>query len=179
MEERWESPDFQRDEGTVTLPDIGHAKAQHLPDTSQVHWRFDYAEDNDIPLRDRKNWDIFYEASQAVYQILQNAPHRSEEAQSWEHDLAPLLGVWFWENPPNREAFLESFYPNEFTFTYDRHEWRTEALQGDSVEWDDFAEPSDFAGLSFTYGGDPRWFYFHAAAHRQRQFILDRIPASW
>jgi hypothetical protein len=107
---------------------------------------------------------IIYEKLSAV------APNPSRNWETFSDKLKIAIG----ENETWKNAFPEVF------FSYSRFDWREAALCGDTVDWDDFDDESDFARLNLKWtGNDLKWFWFHKAAYEQRMFFTQKIPNSW
>ena len=93
--------------------------------------------------------------------------------ESWGN-LSERVGQCLQENSSWENTF------RDIEFQYSRFTWRAAALDGDSIDWDNFDDETDFIKLNFRYTGDDmRWLLFHKAAYEQRKLLEDKIPKSW
>jgi len=154
---------------SYAAPDVGHAEAGAFPDTPEIHWTARYANKKGRLVRD--NPREFLGAAEAIYRKLGTVSPKP--AANWEELSASL----------SRCFHKSSAWGNEFPdipFEYNRFTWRVAALNGDSVDWDDFDDETDFHKLAFQYtGNDMSWLLFHKAAHEQRIFLENKIPRAW
>jgi hypothetical protein len=151
-------------------PDVGHAEASTIPDTSNMDWKAKYA--NKTGKIERNNAQQFLEAAQEIYDALASVSGRAPAA--WDRLADEGLKPCF------REANnWENAFP-EIDFTYSRFTWRAAALSGDTLDWDSFDDESDFQKLEYDFtGNDMKWLLFHKAACEQRNSLQNKIPESW
>lgn len=157
---------------SYAAPDVGHSEASTIPDTMSIHWKASYSDRRKRPRKiDRNNSQEFMDASKIIHEKLSAiAPN---QPQNWDTFANPLKMAI-----EKNETWQNSF--PEISFSYSRFDWREEALCGDTVDWDDFDEKSDFAKLNLKWtGNDLKWFWFHKAAYEQRMFFAEKIPNSW
>lgn len=154
---------------SYVAPDVGHSEVMSLPDQLGKTWRAEYA--NKEGTVGRNNAEQFIEASSAIFEHLKVvAPGTGD---NWDDVRTRLMACL-----SKRENWRGAF--PELSFCYSRFDWREDALAGDSVDWDNFDDDTDFARLNLAAtGNDNRWFWFHKAAYEQRAFIEDRIPTRW
>ena len=106
-----------------------------------------------------------------IYKKLTSVSGKS--AASWD-ELSTKLSRCF-----HKSNAWENEFPG-IPFEYSRFTWRVAALSGDSVDWDDFDDETDFHKLTFEYtGNDMRWLLFDKAAYEQRILLENKIPTSW
>jgi len=154
---------------SYAAPDVGHAEAGTFPDTPDVHWTAKYANKMGSLVRD--NPYEFLGAAEEIYKKLTSVSGKS--AASWD-ELSTKLSRCF-----HKSNAWENEFP-DIPFEYSRFTWRVAALSGDSVDWDDFDDETDFHKLTFEYtGNDMRWLLFHKAAYEQRILLENKIPTSW
>lgn len=157
---------------SYAAPDIGHSEASTIPDTMSIHWKASYSDRRKRPRAiNRDNAQEFMDASKIIHEKLTAvAPNPSQTWDTFANKLKMTLG--------KNETWQNSF-PG-VSSSYSRFDWREEALCGDTVDWDDFDDESDFARLNLKWtGNDLKWFWFHKAAYEQRMFLAEKIPNSW
>jgi len=150
-----------------TLPDIGHAEAGGFPDISYLKWRFVKESGNEVYERD--NSQIFIEAAENILALFKGI----NELVEWDSIKQKLHECFSFEAENSEEKFkkFQRTFP-EIGFYYDENQWRTEALR--LVEKNKLAKMMD-KKPAFVIGNDKKWFYFHLAAHDQRNFALALI----
>jgi hypothetical protein len=149
------------------LPDIGHAEAGSYPDISNLKWRFVKESDNTVYEKD--NAQLFLEAAENIVKLLRGLNDLSE----WKLLENKLLECFLYENNDLDEKFkkFQRTFP-EIGFYYDDQQWRNEAIS--TIEKKKLINLVD-KRPSYVIGNDKKWFYFHLAAHDQRNFVLDLI----
>ena len=166
---RFSPVDIRRNIISYVAPDVGHTEAGFIPDATNIHWKATYSDKSKKPRTiKRDNVQEFMDAAKIIHEKLSrvapNAP------RNW-NDFADQLKMVFGKNETWQNAF-----PG-VSFSYSRFDWREGALCGDTVDWDDFDDESDFAELDLKCtGNDIKWFWFHKAAYEQRMFLEDKIP---
>jgi len=154
---------------SYAAPDVGHAEGSTIPDVSNIDWDAKYANKRGGPGHD--NSQEFIDAAREIYERLTSIFKQPNE--SWDN-ISERVGRCLKEN-----GGWENIFP-DIEFRYSRFTWRAAALSGDSIDWDNFDDESDFNKLNFRYtGNDMRWLFFHKAAYEQRKFLDDKIPKSW
>lgn len=154
---------------SYAAPDVGHAEAATIPDSTDLQWTAKYANTTGRIARD--NPQEFLAAAETIFKKLASVSQKP--AASWQ-SLSSKISKCL-----EKKSSWENSFP-EVQFDYSRFTWRTAALDGDSVDWDDFDDEADFHKLHFRHTGhDARWLLFHKAAFEQRMFLRDRIPQSW
>jgi hypothetical protein len=154
---------------SYAAPDVGHAEAGTLPDESDNHWKAKYA--NKKGRLGRDNPQEFLNAAEEIYNRLISVSENP--SIGWEQVSAQIDQCL-----KNEGAWENTF--QDIKFDYSRFTWRAAALSGDTVDWDDFDDETDFHKLDFEYtGNDMRWLLFHKAAYEQRRLISEKIPKSW
>lgn len=172
---RWGRPQMLGSIVSYAAPDVGHAEVMSLPDQSHRIWKAKYAASRRQPrkIEPRDNAVRFLQAAERIHSLLR--PIAPQGGLDWV-DFRDALQACF----EDRSNWRASFCHHGIGFSYNRFEWRELALDGDSVEWDDYDEKSDFKRLNLHYtDGDLRWFHFHRAAFQQRLLVLKAIPKSW
>ena len=157
---------------SYAAPDVGHAEANTIPDRINIHWKATYSDRKRKPRAiNRDNPSNFLAASRNIHTKLSAvAPNKPQAWKTFEGELRSAIG--------NNET-LENYFPN-VSFPYSCIKWRAESLCGDTVDWDDFDDASDFAKLNLKWtGNDLKWFKFHMAAFEQRNYLATRIPNAW
>ena len=154
---------------SYAAPDVGHSEAGTLPDTTATTWKAGYAH-----LRGgiiRSNPEAFLEAAREIYGRL--VAVSGKPPVKWTA-LSPRISECLLT-----QTGWETAFP-EVCFAYNRFEWRAKALTGDSIHWDNFDDEADFKKLNLKFTGtDMKWLFFHKAAHEQRRFVMEHIPALW
>ena len=153
-------------------PDVGHCEAGLLPDTTNTHWKASYSDKRKRPRRiNRHNTKEFIDAAEIIYEKLSNvAPNPSRDWDNFDDKLKMVL---------RKKETWQNAFPG-ISFSYSRFDWREKALCGDTVDWDNFDDASDFARLDLKCTDkDIKWFWFHKAAYEQRKFLADKIPKEW
>jgi hypothetical protein len=166
-EGKWEKlPSIVKLEYDV-LPDIGHAEAGSYPDISHLRWRFVKESENTVYERD--NAQLFLEAAENIIKLLKGL----NEISDWESAKNKLLECFLFENNDIDEKFkkFQKTFP-EIGFYYDEKQWRNEAIS--TLEKKKLIKIMD-QKPSYIIGNDKKWFYFHLAAHDQRNFVLNLI----
>lgn len=154
---------------SYAAPDVGHTEACTIPDTTDSHWKAKYANKNGKLQRD--NSQEFLRAAEAIYNKLITVSQNSHI--SWD-SLSTKIEQCLKKNCTWENTF------QDIVFGYSRFTWRAAALKGDSIDWDNFDDETDFHKLHFEYtGSDIRWLLFHKAAYEQRIFLEKKIPKSW
>lgn len=157
---------------SYVAPDVGHTEAGYIPDTASIHWKASYSDKSKKPRTiKRDNAQEYMDASKIIHEKLSAVtPDPSRAWDTFADKLKMVLG----KNETWRAAFPD------ISFSYSRFDWRESALCGDTVDWDDFDDASDFARLNLKWTGkDLKWFWFHRAAYEQRLFLGDKIPYEW
>lgn len=157
---------------SYAAPDVGHAEARTIPDTTSTHWKASYSDKRKQPRTiNRDNATEFLDASKIIHEKLSAvAPNTPQTWASIAGNLKKALA---------KSETWQSSFPG-VPFSYNRFDWRESALYGDTVDWDDFEDESDFARLNLKWTrNDLKWFWFHKAAYEQRMFLSDKIPNSW
>jgi len=166
---RFSSVDIHGNIISYVAPDVGHTEAGFIPDATNIHWKATYSDKSKRPrtiIRD--NAQEFMDAAEIIHEKLSSVS--PNPPRNWD-DFADKLKMVFGKNETWKNAF-----PG-ISFSYSRFDWREGALCGDTVDWDDFDDASDFARLNLKWtGSDVKWFWFHKAAYEQRMFLEDKIP---
>ena len=154
---------------SYAAPDVGHAEAGDFPDNTDVHWKAEYANKKGRCCRD--NPEEFIGAAEKIYNRLTSVTQSTDI--SWD-SLSKKISQCLEKNSAWENTF------QEIKFDYSRFTWRSAALSGDTLDWDNFDDKSDFLKLNFSYtGNDMKWLLFHKAAYEQRMFLDNYIPKSW
>ena len=157
---------------SYAAPDVGHSEASTIPDKLNTHWKASYSDRRKRPRQiNHDNSQQFMDASKTIHKKLSSvAPNESQAWNVFADKLKMALG--------KNETWQNSF--PEVSWSYSRFDWREKALCGDTVDWDDYDDESDFSKLDFKWtGNDLRWFWFHKAAYEQRLFLAEKIPNAW
>jgi hypothetical protein len=172
------------------LPQIGHAEAGDLSDRPFQKWEYTRGSTGEVVERDNKQ--EFMTAAKVIYDRLCEADKADPEPPvPWEEIEKPIAELLALKQEDVDERcgewekrFASWFSPS--TFKYYILKWRDEALkpgeEQNRDEWNtnwDPLPPSDFARLRFPMKKgfyDSRWVRFHAAAMRQRHFVLEYLP---
>ncbi len=132
------------------LPSIGHAEAHRLADKPHLIWKYKQASTGAII--ERNNTEMSLQGAQLIYNYL----HEIKAGEKWENISEKIKSCFSTQG--EKEARIEAFtktFP-EIDFDYHPDLWRNEAL----------AEPTS----------DKKWFLFHIEAHKQREFIISKMP---
>jgi hypothetical protein len=149
------------------LPDIGHAEVGRFPDISHLKWRF--TKESETVVYERDNTQLYLEAAENIVELFQGFNDLNE----WEDVKQKLQECFSFETENLVEKFkkFQRTFP-EIGFYYDELQWRNEALQ--LVERSKLKEMID-KKPAFVIASDKKWFYFHLAAHDQRNLVLGLI----
>lgn len=154
---------------SYAAPDVGHSEAGTFPDTSDIHWTAKYA--NKKGRLDQDNSKEFIGAAKEIYSKLTSVSQKTNI--SWS-SLSTKINHCLKKNSAWENTF------RDVKFEYSRFTWRAAALSGDSIDWDNFDDETDFHKLNFKYtGNDMKWLLFHQAAYEQRIFLDKKIPKTW
>lgn len=152
------------------ISDIGHGEALDFPDKSHLSWKYEH---NSTKIEVvRNNSSIYMDAANAIYIALCMA---SGKNGNWK-DFAGKLNECFslsTDSVDDKRQLYRKLFPDT-KFEYSEMTWRRESLNGHSLEFSNF-DANDYNNCSYAYNGDPKWFYFHIEAFRQREFILSNI----
>lgn len=166
---RWKKLNLIEQFSHNVLPDVGHAEAKDFPDLSHLQWKYTHAVSGDE--RIRNNPEIFVFAAFDIFTILCKA----NKTGLYKETLFEKIKDCFFEKGDFAKKIArwrKNF--SEINFNYDLFAWRKEALDG-NVDWDDFLTQEQYDSRSYKWKGDLKFFYFHLAALRQREFILSCI----
>lgn len=150
----WKKLPFFKNLFLNILPDIGHAEAESMPDSSNLTWR--YENNSTGIIYERYNAELFAEAADDIFKKLCHVTNKS--MSDIRCDVIALLKSG-------------KFYDG---IVYDKMKWRNESLNG-NCEWDNFKKSDEFLNLNVEFNGDMKWFIFHEEAKRQRQFVVNCI----
>jgi hypothetical protein len=159
----------------VCLPKIGHVEALHYPDVSCLHWKYVNVLGAEV---ERENLDTCMECAERVYAILCGARSKPKKSLKEGHpaDYAKMKKLFANNGALDRRC--ESWMAYTDAKKYDATEWRRAALVGD-VNWNDMSRSrlSEHLGtLTGKKGFDASdWAFFHRAALKQRNLVLDWI----
>lgn len=152
------------------IPAIGHAEALNFPDQSHLKWKFEH--DSSGIQYTRDNTAIFLEAANNIFNILCEGNNKSCNWNILVNKINECFSVPSDSIKDKFQKYRELF--PEIIFDYDEHDWRNQALKGESFEWINF-EKADYKTQTYEFNGDIKWFYFHIAAYEQRLFAKHNI----
>jgi hypothetical protein len=136
-------------------PDIGHAEADHYPDITNLEWKYKYDGTTNITNAkiERKNSDVFMDASKHIFQYLCDANNNYSIEEIW-NDFKDGLAYCL-RKSTNDDAYLKRNIFNEkfpnIKLYYDENIWKNDAMNNQNYNW----------------------FYFHIEAYNQRQYIVN------
>lgn len=160
---------------SYAAPDIGHAEAGTLPDESDVSWG---CKPRKMAAR-RSNCVQFLEAAEKILALLSRATQSRRSWNSIKNKLKKCL-----MNPVKtagalkkgtNHAWAEKF--PEVEFAYDPDAWFAEALRPKGGFLDVVGARLGLDPLDFEVVGGRKYFYFHAAAKDQRQYLRKVLEA--
>jgi hypothetical protein len=164
---KWRSVGMFEVAALNAAPDIGHAEAGVMPDTSHLSWRYRHEKSGQLVSRD--NTAEFMKAADRILRKLCGVT--GERATMPAGVRSCLL-----QDNDSSKVWRKAF-PNVFTQPsgYDRARWRKQALTHGNVFWDHYNSARDFEAERYTFNGDLKWFLFHAEAGIQRDRVLRSI----
>lgn len=170
---RWRKFSFFEQLAHNILPDIGHAEAGNLPDISHLAWKYRHAASGKIRIRD--NSYHFLDAALVIFQIFCDINHPFPSRDLFLDSFGTIKECLRKKTNSleKKLSFWQKLFP-EIEFSYHPHDWRKMALDG-NVDWDGLMTQKDYDARFFKWKGDVKFFYFHLAAQRQREFILSCI----
>ena len=150
---------------TEPLPNIGHADAADYPDRSELTWGYNHDPKHypNSHSKKRYNSDYFLKAAKVIFSKLCDVTGKKKNTfQNFEEKLLKCL------THKHTSPMLEDVF-SEISFEYDKGKWMRNGLRPLLGEYGVY--DYDFELLE-----DHKWFYFHAAALRQRRFVVGNVP---
>ena len=136
-------------------PDIGHAEADDYPDITNLEWKYDYDETNNITnaKTERTNSEIFIDSSEHIFKYLCDANNKSSNEEIWndfKNDLVYCLTKSTNDDADLKRNIFNEKFPSINLF-YNENKWKNDAMNN----------------------RNDNWFYFHIEAYNQRQYIAN------
>jgi len=158
---------------SYAAPDIGHAEVGTLPDRSEAVWR---CKPKKRSTEGENNCTEFIEASHTIMDLLAKT---KKKAKPWNDIKAKLKKCFM--NPWDGDGFKssdKSEWSTQFpglNFNYDAGNWFAGALKKKGGLLDLLGSISGLDPEDYNVCGGREYFYFHAAAWKQRQIILEKV----
>lgn len=160
---------------SYAAPDIGHAEAGTLPDRTDATW--DCKPPKLAPRRD--NGAEFLKAAREILALLSGA---TGVGQPWGA-IKPKLETCFHQPASGEAALPQSSWAREFPNTamcYGSKAWFQAALRPKGGFLDVVGGLLHLDPLDYVVLGDPKYFWFHAAAQLQRGRVVRELePRGW
>ncbi len=171
----WHSVDLASWFFSYAAPDIGHAEAGVLPDRSDLIWKCKPAKRTP---KEQSNCAAFLEAAKRILAALSRA---NGGGNPWSTGLEAGLQACFMHpvkaaafKTNQRHIWRDRFSPG-VKFSYDENEWFMKALQPKKGFRDLMGTALGPNPEDFELVGGKEYFYFHAAAKEQREFVSNAI----
>jgi len=172
----WRDVDLVSELMSYAMPNIGHAETGELPDLCPVTWR---CRPRKRTANNQKNAVAFLDAAKEILGLLSSA---TGEGDTWSA-IKPKLSKCF-NNVPLTKGFENGdmrIWRQEFPglgFSYDEKEWFEKALRPQGGLLDLFGSVTGLDPADFDVLGGKEYFYFHAAAGKQRKDVCSAVKAA-
>jgi hypothetical protein len=150
--------------GDEIFPPLGHLKAYHYPDHPFANWSY---HKSDNSLVERKNLDIFLEAAENMFKVMQKfinptASIRDFKSEDFDQLKLMLLETNSEDEHERHQAWLNNVTSGAFSFGID--------------QFPAYEKKYDFKNFdSYTSFIDSDWKKFHDALSDHRSFILETL----